>query len=89
MDALDLMLARRSIRRFTDQDVSLDDERKLIDAAFSAPSASNVRPWHFICVRDPETRTRLKDLHRWTGMLEKAPLVIAVLGRAAGHPWWI
>ena len=22
-------------------------------------------------------------------MLEKAPLVIAVLGRAAGHPWWI
>jgi len=89
VDALDLMLARRSIRRFTAQDVSLEDEQKLIDAAFAAPSASNVRPWHFVCVRDPETRRRLKDLHRWTWMLDKAPLVIAVLGRAQGHPWWI
>ncbi len=89
MDALDLMLARRSIRRFTTGDVSLEDEQKLIDAAFAAPSANNARPWHFVCVRDPQTRRRLKDLHQWTGMLEKAPLVIAVLGRAVGHPWWI
>ena len=89
MDALDLMLARRSIRRFTAQDVSLDDEQKLIDAAFAAPSANNDRPWHFVFVRDPEMRRRLSDLHQWTRMLDKAPLVIAVLARAEGHPWWI
>lgn len=89
MDALDLMLARRSIRRFTTQDVSLDDEEKLVDAAFAAPSANNERPWHFVCVRDPEMRRRLSGLHQWTRMLDKAPLVIAVLGRAHGHPWWI
>ena len=35
MDALDLMLARRSVRRITAQDVSLDNEQKLIDAAFA------------------------------------------------------
>ena len=89
MDALDLMLARRSIRRFTTLDVSLEDEQKLIDAAFAAPSANNARPWHFVFVRDAATRARLKGLHRWTWMLDKAPLVIAVLGRAKGHPWWI
>jgi len=89
VDALDLMLARRSIRRFTTQDVSLEDEQKLIDAAFAAPSADNARPWHFVCVRDAKTRRRLKDMHRWTWMLDKAPLIIAVLGRAAEHPWWI
>ena len=89
MDALDLMLARRSIRRFTTQDVSLEDEQKLIDAAFAAPSADNARPWHFVCVRDAKTRRRLKDMHRWTWMLDKAPLVVAVLGNDAENPWWI
>ena len=89
MDALDLMLARRSIRRFTTQDVSLEDEQMLIDAAFAAPSANNARPWHFVCVRDPKTRLRLKDMHRWTWMLGKAPLVVAVLGNDADDSWWI
>ena len=89
MDALDLLLARRSIRRFTPEDVSLEDEQQLIDAAFAAPSSNNARTWHFVCVRDPETRRRLKDIHRWTWMLAKAPLVIAVLGEVAANPWWI
>lgn len=35
MDALDLMLARRSVRSFTAQDVALEDAQKLIDAAFA------------------------------------------------------
>ncbi|MCX6373838.1 MAG: nitroreductase family protein [Actinobacteria bacterium] len=88
MDALDLMLARRSVRRFTTQDVSPEDEQKHIDAAFAAPSANNARPWHFVLVRDPATRSRFKGLHQWTWMLEKAPLVIAVLGND-DDPWWI
>ena len=37
MEALDLMLARRSVRRFTTEDVSVEDEQALIDAAFAAP----------------------------------------------------
>ena len=89
MDALDLMLARRSVRRFTTQDVSFEDEQKLIDAAFAAPSANNARAWHFVIVRDPATRARLKGMHEWTWMLDKAPLVVAVLGNDEDNPWWI
>jgi nitroreductase len=89
VDALDLMLARRSVRRFTTQDVSLEDEQKLVDAAFAAPSANNARPWHFVLVRDLATRARLKGMHQWTGMLDKAPLVVAVLGNDEDSPWWI
>jgi len=89
VDALDLMLARRSIRRFTTQDVALEDEQNLIDAAFAAPSGNNARPWHFVFVRDPATRARLKDMHEWTWMLDKAPLVVAVLGNDEDSPWWI
>jgi len=77
------------LRRYTKQDVSLEDEQKLIDAAFAAPSGNNARPWHFVFVRDPRTRARLKGMHQWTWMLDKAPLVVAVLGTDEDDPWWI
>ena len=40
-------------------------------------------------MRDPATRARLKDMHEWTWMLDKAPLVVAVLGKGDDNPWWI
>ena len=89
MEAYEALLARRSIRRFTAEDVSAADERALIDAGFAAPSGNNTRPWHFVFVRDPETRRRLKGMHEWTWMLDKAPLVVAVLARDGASPWWI
>ena len=89
MDALDLMLARRSVRRYTSEDVSPADERKLIDAAFAAPSGNNTRPWHFVLVRGPGTRAALAGMHEWTRMLGKAPLVVAVLAEEQASPWWI
>lgn len=87
MDALEALLARRSIRRFTTQDVSPDDEARLVEAAFAAPSSNNARPWHFVVVRDAEARERLSKAHRWSGLLRRSPLVIAVLGRADSTQW--
>jgi nitroreductase len=88
MDALETMLARRSIRRYTDEDVSVDDEERLIDAGFAAPSANNSRPWHFVVVRDRATRAKLAEVHRWSRMLARSPLVIGILGSVAAD-WWI
>jgi nitroreductase len=85
----DALLARRSVRHFTAADITADEERRLIDAAFAAPSGNNTRPWHFVFVRDPETRAALKAMHEWTWMLDRAPLVVAVLGRDDLSPWWI
>ena len=87
MDAYEVLLARRSIRRFTAEDVSAEDERKLIEAAFAAPSSMNRRPWHFVVVREPGTRARLARVHQWARLLERAPLVIAVLGDASTIYW--
>ena len=89
MDAFEALLARRSVRRFTAAPVSAGDEQKLIEAAFAAPSGNNGRPWHFVFVRDPETRRQLKAMHEWTWMLDKAPLVVAVLADDAASVWWI
>jgi nitroreductase len=85
---LEVMLRRRSIRRFTPRPVTAEQEEQLLKAAFSGPSSTNSRPWHFIVVRDPERRRSLAVLHDYTAMLEHAPLVIAVLGHPSS-PWWI
>lgn len=87
MDALEAILARRSIRRFTAEDVTPEDERTLIEAAFAAPSSNNARPWHFVVVREAETRTQLAGVHQWSSLLARSPLVIAVLGRADATAW--
>lgn len=87
METVEAILARRSIRRFTAEDVSQEDERALIEAAFAAPSSGNARPWHFVVVRARETRVRLAGVHQWSGLLARAPLVIAVLGRADASAW--
>jgi nitroreductase len=60
LEALEsLMAAQRAIRRFTSQDV--DDEliERLITAATHAPSARNAQPWHFIVIRNIETKRAL------------------------------
>jgi len=80
------ILARRSIRRYTDEPVSHDDIQRLLEAAMAAPSASNRRPWAFIVVTDPERLTRLRS-----GLLfgrYHAPLSIVVCGdMRRAWPW--
>lgn len=85
---LDVMLRRRSIRKFETRPVSLEQETLLLQAAFSGPSSTNSRPWHFIIVRDADRRRALAGLHDYTAMLAHAPLVIAVLGHPSSA-WWI
>lgn len=84
------ILARRSIRRYTDDPVSPDAVRTLLDAAMAAPSASNNRPWHFIVVTDRRTLDALADAHPYGKMLASAPLGIAVCGDTSRAPrFWV
>ncbi len=85
---LEAMLRRRSIRKFTVEAITADQEEALLRAGFSGPSSTNSRPWHFIVIRDPVRRRRLASLHDYTAMLVQAPLVIAVLGDPSSD-WWI
>jgi nitroreductase len=46
------MRERRSVRRFKPDPVSRDVVTSLIEAAITAPSASNKQPWRFLVVED-------------------------------------
>lgn len=45
---------RRSIRSFTDQQVTIEDIDELIDCARFAPSDTNSQPWQFVVVMNKE-----------------------------------
>jgi nitroreductase len=83
MEALDCLMTRRSIRSYTDEPVSDADTETLMRAAMAAPSAGNEQPWHFVLVRDREAMNRIMDVHPYSGMLDHAPLCIAVCAEIA------
>jgi len=77
---MDPILSRRSIRRYTNQPLSDEELTKLLTAAMVAPSAGDERPWHFVVVRDLETRRRVSEFHPYCRMLTEAALGILVCG---------
>jgi len=87
---LDLIFARRSIRQFTGEAVSPEQERELLCAAMAAPSARNMKPWHFIIIRERATLDAIAEAHPFASMLGEASLCIAVLGDPAVYgDYWI
>jgi nitroreductase len=56
---LELMQSRRSIRKFLPKLPERAILEKLIEAAVSAPSASNKQPWRFLIVLNPDIKARM------------------------------
>jgi nitroreductase len=80
MDLIDLIMNRRSIRKY--QSKSIPDElmTKLLRAAMQAPSAHNMQPWNFVVITDHEQLTTIAGIHPYAEMLNEAPAAIAVCG---------
>jgi nitroreductase len=78
LDALKAILGRRSIRKFTGENVPDEDVKKLLEAAMAAPSACNQQPWHFVVIRSRDTFNEIMKIQPYTKMLEKASLAVVV-----------
>lgn len=80
MDVFEALFTRRSIRKYTEEDVSDADVELLLKAAMLAPSAMNERPWHFVVVRDAAVRAALSEATPYVKMAAHAPVVFVVCG---------
>jgi nitroreductase len=47
---------RRSVREYTEEKVSEEDLKLILESARQAPSGENAQPWRFIVVKDPENK---------------------------------
>ena len=78
-----VILARRSVRRFDGRPVERELLRSCVDAARLAPSAENVQPWRFLVIDDPALKARLAEgafsgVYRVTRWAEKAPVLVVL-----------
>lgn len=82
--AIDAILTRRSIRKFTDKALNKATLDLLLKAAMSAPSAHNQQPWEFIVIDDRKMLDAVPSFHPYSKMLLKAPAAIFVCGKTGG-----
>jgi nitroreductase len=82
MDIFEAIRQRRSIRSYTDKEVTEEEIKILLEAAIRAPSACNRQTWRFVIVRKPET---IEILYRAASystqhqtFVKKAPVIIVV-----------
>ncbi len=70
----------RSIRRYEEKDVPDEVLAKILEAGRRAPSWENVQPWHFIIVRERETKEKLSALCKGQKHVARAPVLILCCG---------
>lgn len=80
MDAMEAILTRRSVRKFTGEIIPDELYDKLLRAAMQAPSARNDQPWQFIIIDNRDTMDAISRFHPYAQMLNKAAGVITVCG---------
>ncbi|MCD4785095.1 MAG: nitroreductase family protein [Candidatus Eremiobacteraeota bacterium] len=77
---IEVIMKRKSVRKYTDEKVSEETLEKIVRAGMAAPTAANKQPWSFIIITDRETLDKLAEKMPYSKMLFKAPAAIVVCG---------
>lgn len=89
-DFKELVISRRSHRRFETEEISGSDVEMILNAALLSPSSKNRRDWHFVVVDDKMLLEKLSDAKEQGGhFLKDAPLAVVVMGNPMVNDCWI
>ncbi len=80
---------RRSIRQFTDEEVSEEQIHNILCAAMVSPSGNHVNPWEFVVVRDREKLSRLGRCGKWQSFIADCNVAIVVIAKEEDTDMWI
>ncbi len=90
MDLMDVMLKRRSVRKYTDEDITKKDLDKILQAALLAPTSRNKKPCNFLIVENKETLKKLsKAKEHGAEMLANCSKAIVVVANTFISDTWI
>ena len=79
---MDILLDRKSVRKYTDEKVKDEDLDYILRCAMSAPTARNTRCFSFIVIKDKETHKKIAAIHPAAQMILQAPLAVLIVGDA-------
>lgn len=57
----DELARRRTVRQFSDRPIPDGVLEDCLRAAATAPSGAHIQPWHFVVVRDPALKHRIRE----------------------------
>ncbi len=89
MSLFDIVLSRRSIRRYEKKEVPEDILNKILEAGRQAPSAGNQQPWHFIVLTDYEIKEKMSH-GRWNTFVKDSAFTVVgcrYIGNEEGRVW--
>lgn len=61
MNTIDTIYERRSVRRFSDKELTDAEIERLLNAAVQAPTATNSQPWVFSVIQDSNELLNISD----------------------------
>lgn len=85
----DLAQKRHSIRKYTDEAISADDVKTILEAALMAPSSKRSTPWEFVVIEDKEKLNAIAGCREFgTLPLTRAALAVLVcVNPETSHAW--
>lgn len=87
---LELLINRKSIRKYKNQTVDQETINKIIKGALTSPSGRNIKPWQLIVVTDKEILNRLGEARGGvTAPIKNSPLGFLVLADPELTDLWI
>ena len=78
MDFEKVIRERRSVRKFTDKEVSETDIKKLIDVCGEAPSAGNIQAIDILVVKDKKKREAIANVSYNQTFIASAPVIFII-----------
>ena len=78
MAVLDVIKARRSIRKYQSKPVEDDKLAQVLEAGRLAPTANNAQQWKFVVVRDPAQIKKLVPACGGQSFIADAPVILVV-----------
>lgn len=90
MEMLDTILARRSVRQYTDEAIPEEKLNAILYAGLAAASSKNRRPWEFVVVQEREMLDRLCGCRPGAGnLLGRCRAAIVVCADAEAVDVWV
>jgi len=94
LDVFEAIRFRRSIRRYKPKEVEKEKLMHILEAGRLAPSVANRQPWHFIVIKNPEIKERLRESYPKDWFVSAPVIIVACADpskaqvRADGEEYW-
>lgn len=85
-----LLVERRSIRRYTDQPIDAEHVKTILEAALLSPTGKNTRAWHFVVTDQKDTLLKLSQCKAaGAGPVAKCAMAVTVCVDTTASETWV